>query len=367
MKIHRATREYEEWLGKQLSIVPADLKLKHAHMSDDAFVFLRATFYRWAQHWPRVCKKINDVPVVHALADAHIENFGTWRDCEGRLIWGVNDFDEAYLLPYTNDLVRLATSAYLAIRDKRVSIRFKDACKAILDGYRRGLNKGGRPFVLGEEHPELRKMALGVLRDPVHFWQKLDGQTGKIEQNKIPEPVTGALDKMMPERQLKFNLVTRRAGEGSLGRERFVALAVWRGGRIAREAKALAPSAWTWANPSGANTSGIKYGEILESAIRCPDPFVTVVDRWVVRRLAPDCSRIDLSALPQERDERLLLNAMGFEIANVHIGSGPEAVRAVLTDLKQRQGDWLQSAAEAMAEATLKDWKAWRQKNASDD
>ena len=42
------------------------------------------------------------------------ENFGTWRDAEGRLIWGVNDFDEAARMPYALDIVRLATSAVLA-------------------------------------------------------------------------------------------------------------------------------------------------------------------------------------------------------------------------------------------------------------
>src|SRR5260370_32652719 len=53
------------------------------------------------------------LPISHevlAVGDLHVENFGTWRDAEGRLTWGVNDFDEAYPLPYTIDLARLATS-----------------------------------------------------------------------------------------------------------------------------------------------------------------------------------------------------------------------------------------------------------------
>ena len=49
-----------------------------------------------------------------AVGDMHVENFGTWRDAEGRLVWGVNDFDEAAKMPYTIDLVRLAASAMLA-------------------------------------------------------------------------------------------------------------------------------------------------------------------------------------------------------------------------------------------------------------
>jgi hypothetical protein len=46
-----------------------------------------------------------------AVGDLHLENFGIWRDAEGRLVWGVNDFDEAHPMAFTNDLVRLAVSA----------------------------------------------------------------------------------------------------------------------------------------------------------------------------------------------------------------------------------------------------------------
>ncbi len=49
-----------------------------------------------------------------AVGDIHVENFGTWRDAEGRLVWGVNDFDDAARMPYAIDIVRLATSAVLA-------------------------------------------------------------------------------------------------------------------------------------------------------------------------------------------------------------------------------------------------------------
>ena len=114
MDIREATRSYETWLGRRTKIVRPDLRLKHARMAESPFNFLRATFYRWIQLWPTVCPTIVDAPVVLAVGDLHLENFGTWRDVEGRLIWGLNDVDEACRLPYTNDLVRLATSAILA-------------------------------------------------------------------------------------------------------------------------------------------------------------------------------------------------------------------------------------------------------------
>src|SRR5580704_17915763 len=135
MDIRKATRTYERWLGRETTIVRADLRLKHARMALSPFVFLRGTFYRWMQLWATVCPALVDAPVVLAVGDLHLVNFGTWRDVEGRLIWGLNDVDEACRLPYTNDLVRLATSAMLAIRERHLALPPRKTCEAILDGY----------------------------------------------------------------------------------------------------------------------------------------------------------------------------------------------------------------------------------------
>src|SRR5262245_2469634 len=159
MKIHRATRLYETWLATQTSLVPKDLAEKHVRMKQDAFTFFRATFYRWMQVWPEVCVGLVAAPVLRAIGDLHVENFGTWRDSEGRLIWGVNDFDEAYPLPYTNDLLRLAVSTTLASERKQLAIKLKEACDAILTGYTEGLISGGQPYVLSEHHQWLRDIA----------------------------------------------------------------------------------------------------------------------------------------------------------------------------------------------------------------
>ena len=77
--------------------------------------------------------------------------------------------------------------------------------------------------------------------------------------------------------------------------------------------------------------------------------------RWIVRRLAPDCSRIELSALPKERDELRLLHAMGWETANVHLGSAKP--RVLLADLKKRPRGWLLTAARQMEKAVRADFR----------
>src|ERR1700736_2408674 len=147
MDIRTATEKYESWLADHLVIVPEDLTEKHKLMAENEFAFMRATYYRWAQVWTEQCPELARAPSVLAVGDLHVENFGTWRDSEGRLVWGINDFDEAYHLPYTNDLVRLATSALLAIEGDHLGLRPRPACAALLGGYRAGLAAGGRPFV----------------------------------------------------------------------------------------------------------------------------------------------------------------------------------------------------------------------------
>src|SRR5579862_8010705 len=245
MKIAKATQTYEAWLGKRITLLPADLKRKHEAMAQDVFPFLRATFYRWMQLWPEICADQDAAPKVLAVGDLHVENFGTWRDLEGRLVWGINDFDEAYNLPYTVDLVRLASSAHIAIREARLKIGPEDACDAILSGYRRGLETGGIPLVLAEDHPWLRSMVTGVLRDPRQYWKKFDALA--TFKGAVPKSALKAIERLLPERSLEYRIVHRIAGLGSLGRERYVALGLYRGARIAREAKALAPSACVWA------------------------------------------------------------------------------------------------------------------------
>jgi hypothetical protein len=354
MKIQQATRQYETWLAGHLRVVSSDLGAKHRMMAGDVFSFLRATFYRWMQLYPALCPKPARAPTVLAVGDLHVENYGTWRDAEGRLIWGINDFDEVFPLPYTVDLVRLATSAWLAGELGHLSLGSANVCEVILEGYAKGLENGGEPFVLSEKHRYLREAVTSRLRDPTLFWKRFSALP---TIGRVPAGVRRMLSHSMPERGLDFRVAHRRAGLGSLGRERFTALAEWRGGTIAREAKALLPSACAWA--AGLKERRIFYLRMLSTAVRTPDPFLEVEDGWVLRRLAPYCSRIELSQLPRSRDEEKLLRAMGQELANIHVGTR-RAVAAVRKDLRQRPSKWLRQAVETMAEATRDDWKEWR-------
>lgn len=356
MNVVKATRQYEDWLGHHISIVKQDLRLKHRNMKVEIFPFLRATYYRWAQVWPKVCPDLAKAPHVLAVGDLHVENFGTWRDLEGRLIWGVNDFDEAYSMSYANDLVRLAVSAQLACEAGHLDLRGKDICAAILQGYGDGLRRKGCAFVLSEHHAWLRGMAESELRDPVHFWAKMDALP--TLKGKAPAGAIKALKSLMPDSDVSHRLAHRVAGLGSLGRQRFVAIADWHGGKIVREAKALLPSACHWAG-NNVGHAEILYQRIIDRAVRCPDPFVRLRGRWIVRRLSPHCSRVELADLRMKGEELRLLEAMGWETANVHLGT-KGGRKAILRHMGKQKGKWLHAATEEMLKAVRADWQTWR-------
>jgi hypothetical protein len=271
------------------------------------------------------------------------------------LIWGVNDFDEAHPLAYANDLVRLAVSGHLASEAGHLPLKHADICDSILDGYREGLRAGGMPFVLGENHEWLRQIAESELRDPVHFWAKMD--VLPTVRSDVPISAIDAIEHLLPSRDLPYRLAHRVAGLGSLGHARYVAIADWRGGRIAREAKALVSSACYWAKEQHGPPE-ILYQTIISRAVRCPDPFVQLRGRWIVRRLSPHCSRIELATLRAPGKELRLFRAMGWETANIHLGT-KSARTSILRHLQKQKRKWLHEATTQMASSVRADWKTW--------
>jgi uncharacterized protein (DUF2252 family) len=143
MDIRQATKSYETWIRNCTKVVESELTWKHAQMRADPFMFFRGTYYRWTQLWPKVCNDLRKAPTVLSVGDLHVGSYGTWRDSEGRLCWGVDDFDDSYPLPYTSDLVRLAASVKMITDSFGLAIKFRAGCDAILEGYLQSLKEGG--------------------------------------------------------------------------------------------------------------------------------------------------------------------------------------------------------------------------------
>jgi hypothetical protein len=344
---------YERWLRRKCDVVDKDLKKKHKRMKKDAFVFLRATYFRWAKQIEDVAPELalTRAPSVLSVGDLHLENFGTWRDADGRLVWGINDFDEAAAIPYPFDLVRLATSALLL---PGVDVG-RHHLATMLDGYRRGL-KHPRPTALDEVERWMRPFVAASDHVRNEFWRDID----KLDPADPPAGAKQALIESLPEGYAEVSFGSWVKGGGSLGRPRFVAVAEWRGGRIVREAKALLPSAWDWAHdrPDAAS----RFQEVADGLYRAPDPFLKARPdgKWIVRRVAADSRKIDIG---DDLDPVLLpalFNAMGFDLAAVH-AADPRAAE-IAPDLTSRGDDWLHAAASAAKKTVNDDYQKWRRR-----
>jgi hypothetical protein len=342
---------YEKWLRAQCEVVEKDLKYKHERMRKCPFIFLRATFFRWANRIEQICSKpLANAPVVLSVGDVHVENFGTWRDADGRLVWGINDFDEAAYIAYPFDLVRLATSAFLVPDTKLPS---RDVAKAILEGYGRGL-MSPRPTLLNERQATIRKLVAALHDDAEQFWSEVEGYPGA----KPSSDVVDGLRRSLPIGATLLRFATARKGGGSLGRPRFVAIAHWRGGRVVREAKALVPSAWEWAHDTISGHS--RFLDLAHGTFRAPDPFLDVRDRFIFRRIAVDSRKVELGDDPSVSME--LLDAMAFDVGAIHAADRRSGdVRQHVAQLGQ---DWLHDAATAAKDAVMSDFAKWKAKGA---
>ncbi|MEU8518547.1 DUF2252 domain-containing protein [Streptomyces sp. NBC_01216] len=154
--------------GELLSADPAAFRVKFRKMAGSAFAFYRGTaclFYAdladERQGGPYVDERTGRV-WIHG--DLHAENFGTYMDATGRLVFNVNDFDEAYVGSFTWDLKRLAASLALigyakALSDEQITALVR-VCAA---AYRERIHV----LATGAKHDEPRPFDLDSAEGPL--------------------------------------------------------------------------------------------------------------------------------------------------------------------------------------------------------
>ncbi|ANL38318.1 DUF2252 family protein [Rhizobium phaseoli] len=349
MSIIDDVKRYEDWLATQCDVVKAGLDEKHERMAGDPFKLFRATCFRFARKLFEWLPKFKGGPLVMSVGDAHIENWGTWRDEEGRLVWGVNDFDEAAVLPYTCDLVRLATSARLAPHLPGIN---KARAEAIVEGYRRGL-KAPSPYFIDDRVPWMQAL---VNRPATN----IDAFRTELSKASVAAPslqISDVLREQLPAGTRDIEFRTWQRGGGSLGRPRFLAIGTWNGGGVVREAKALVPSAWERA--SGKIGPVGLFQLVSTGRYRSPDPFLKVRSDFVVRRIASDSQKIDLSEEDAWAYGPDLLEAMGADLAAIHLG-GKVSADDIRSDLDGREPAWLHVAAKTLEKFVLDDFERWK-------
>jgi hypothetical protein len=338
------TEDYWRWLARYCPIDKEGKKRKAMKMARP-LGFLRGSFYFWRDVMTAAAPEVLRAPVILCAGDMHIENFGSWRDAEGRLVWGVNDFDDAAWLPFASDIVRLGTSALLHEPKNATAVPDQPA-RAIIEAYFVRMRGRAEPFVLENKRPKLRNLATADGKAAIEFWKELQKERGIAPADMPPRALELLLGALPPGAHVQGTYAPL-SGTGSLGRPRYAVLADYRGGYVAREIKAGAPSSATLdldvADPTA------DYRALEASAIRVRDPFLQIEPRWIVRRLSPESRKIEMKELDDVNDWSSLLEAMGCELANVHLGSAANS-KPLIDWLSDGSVDLLADAAERCAE-----------------
>ncbi|MEH0974862.1 DUF2252 domain-containing protein [Micromonospora sp. CPCC 205546] len=119
-----------EEFGASMALDPAAFRRKFRKMAASPFAFYRgsASLFYADQVGDFADDRFLDdrTSRVWIHGDLHAENFGTYMNASGQLVFNVNDFDEAYVGPFSWDLKRLAASVALlgyakALSDRAIS------------------------------------------------------------------------------------------------------------------------------------------------------------------------------------------------------------------------------------------------------
>lgn len=175
--------------GDMIKADPDAFLKKFRKMADNPFAFYRGSaclFYNdmasaedpWAD--ARTSR-------VWIQADLHAENFGTYMDSAGQLVFDVNDFDEAYLGSFTWDIKRFCASVALLARRKAIS---DTDIEALMATFVRSYLRMVRAFADGTHDEEHFKLHLSNTEGVVHdvlLDAKLNTRIGLLEDTTVVE------------------------------------------------------------------------------------------------------------------------------------------------------------------------------------
>src|SRR3712207_3903855 len=125
---------------------PRAFRRKFRKMAADPFAFYRGSAPLFYADVVRLEDPWADERTgrVWIQGDLHAENYGTYMDAAGVLVFDVNDFDEAYVGHFTWDLRRMAASLALLGYSKALS---DDAIRDTIEAYARSYIEQVEEFV----------------------------------------------------------------------------------------------------------------------------------------------------------------------------------------------------------------------------
>ena len=146
---------------------PQAFRRKFRKMARDPFTFYRGSACLFYADVAELDDPWSDERTsrVWIQGDLHAENFGTYMDSSGTLVFDVNDFDEAYLGHFTWDVGRMAASVALLGFAKALS---DETIRELIATYATAYVEQVRAFATGDRDDEFRltlENTEGALRD----------------------------------------------------------------------------------------------------------------------------------------------------------------------------------------------------------
>ena len=187
-----------------LAANPPAFRHKYRTMAADPFAFYRgsaALFY--ADMRDREDGWVDErTSRVWIQGDLHAQNFGTYMDGAGHLVFDVNDFDEAYLGHFTWDLRRLVASLALMGWTKALS---DDDIRHLCATFLRAYLDQTETFVDSDRDHEW-SLRLGTARGPVEralMQAQLSTRVGLLDRVTVVEDYTRRFRKAPGVRRLE--------------------------------------------------------------------------------------------------------------------------------------------------------------------
>jgi uncharacterized protein (DUF2252 family) len=353
---------------------PELLRLKVARMAESPFAFFRGTFHLYARDvLDKICET---VPVLvgtgvetDLVGDIHSENYGTYKAADDKIHYDINDFDETTHGHFDFDVCRMATSFFLASRDRSDSLANAiqvtlAGVSAYVDALRRLVKKGIGPGLRVTSEHSCDSAAINALVETAANARRADfinrltevhqGQRRIIRSShyfNLPEVARAQTVRLLDDYRKRMpepsnagfyeiqDVCGRVSGIGSMGRLRYVALVNGKGNKDARnvllEFKESRPSAYDVYRQRETDAAALLARAEQVVAMQRQfqgdsSPYLGfAVDgplSFQVREVGPHDLRVDLKALKDSSKLASVSSVQAAILARAHAGAAARAV-----------------------------------------
>ena len=376
------------------------VKLKYKAMALNAFSFYRGTCHLFYENLAAAAP-LPPSPHVWVCGDLHLDNFGSFKGDNHQEYFDLNDFDEATLAPAAWEIVRMATSIFIAFDSlgldqqeaKKVVQQFLDSYSAKLkNGKAASIDPRTAKGIVGTFLKTVKKRKLKDILKKCAISKK--GSFSELIINdrhfKVDQPLkTGLIDlidntiKSSCYGQLGYitkDCVFRLAGTGSIGVNRYLFLlhsTAKKNKYLLLDMKQATPSSllpYVKIKQPGWDTVAETVIAIQRRMQDVPPALLTPVifkdSPYVIKQMQPMQDKINFELIKDRYNEiGMVINDMAVLTASAQLRSSGRQGSAIADELISYGQNYQQSGTQAAilkyalqyAKQVKKDYKEFMQ------